>query len=650
MREDLLPYLSNAWLQNDRQIIALLTHLDFILTTLIQSQKAFYQDKSDHLFDPHPNETCCQVRAVIYLLRDTQTSKSPLELKHQVAYFSSLKKRVAEKRNHFSSNPAHKKITLSDFLKEQELVILLSAVDQFIFASYFLTTQRDEKILHEHYQQKINQFAHDAIIHISLDIAHRKKLSASLQLAKKQAEAANRAKTEFLENMRHDIRTPLSGIVGFAQLIQKEASNATVKEYADNLIQATSALLDFQNEILEMIKITTGHDSVVFETVDLEKQIKKIMDLLKPKAIVKNLILSYEYNKNVPRFFSTDAKRLFRILLELITNAIKFTAQGSVQLMVSPEKINDQPMRVRFDVVDTGIGIPPDKQDAIFVRFHRLSPSSNGVYEGTGLGLTVTKKLVKELNGKIQVFNNKSGGTIVSCIIPMMMVDAIDASPESIFSQKTTFDHPAILLIEDHEMTATVTKLLLTDMGCVVTIANDAKTALSLLTTKYDLILLDVGLPDCDGFRLAKKIREIENGVTPIVALTAHKEKDTQVRCDESGINAIYQKPLLQSTAIQLLNRYLLKSSDVMQKTMNELLREHIHDDQKHIQHALLEKNWEKLRDANHKLLGALLYCDVPTLTAASQQLQNAFSHNRAEHYVNFTQQLLREIHAYINL
>ena len=204
MREDLLPYLSNAWLQNDRQIIALLTHLDFILTTLIQSQKAFYQDKSDHLFDPHPNETCCQVRAVIYLLRDTQTSKSPLELKHQVAYFSSLKKRVAEKRNHFSSNPAHKKITLSDFLKEQELVILLSAVDQFIFASYFLTTQRDEKILHEHYQQKINQFAHDAIIHISLDIAHRKKLSASLQLAKKQAEAANRAKTEFLENMLID--------------------------------------------------------------------------------------------------------------------------------------------------------------------------------------------------------------------------------------------------------------------------------------------------------------------------------------------------------------------------------------------------------------------------------------------------------------
>src|SRR3990167_1802806 len=224
------------------------------------------------------------------------------------------------------------------------------------------------------------------LVGISFDITHRKKAEEDLLIAKEQAEAANRAKTEFLENIRHDIRTPLTGIIGFARLIQQEAVSEKTKNYADQLVAATTASLDFQNEILDAIKVSTGVIPIGDQAFDLKKVAEKVIALIKPKAIIKGLKIILTYNENLPNAVRGDAKRLFRILLELVTNALKFTAKGEIHVALISENISEQNFLLRCVIADTGLGIALENQHDVFLRFKRLSPSSDGVYEGTGLG------------------------------------------------------------------------------------------------------------------------------------------------------------------------------------------------------------------------------------------------------------------------
>src|SRR3990167_851856 len=485
------------------------------------------------------------------------------------------------------------------------------------------------------------------LVGISFDITDRKKTEEFLKFAKEQAEAANRSKIEFLENMRHDIRTPLTGIIGFAQLIQKEASNPLVKEYADNLVMATTALLDFQNEILDAIKVSQGDIPVLQQNFSLKEITKKVLDLVRPKAILKKLPLYFYYDEQLPEFFYGDSKRLFRILLELMTNALKFTAKGHIHLKLSFSEKNGALMTLRCEVIDTGIGIPDDKKEDIFIRFQRLSPSSDGIYEGTGLGLTTVKQFIEELGKKISVDSVINQGTTFACFIPLHSATETTENekintPEIPRHYKTCH----VLLVEDHVMTATVTKLMLLELDCIVDVAANAK--LALMNTQketYDLILMDLGLPDFNGFALTQKIRSQYAKINQkpiIIALTAHKEEESEKLCLTSGMDAIFQKPLLKSTAINLLNFYFsdntmktpiidlplgakrVNQDEAAAKSMLQLLLRHIDEDQHHIQTAFHKNDWARLRDVTHKLLGGLAYCGAPRLELAGVELQNA--------------------------
>lgn len=483
---------------------------------------------------------------------------------------------------------------------------------------------------------------------IAYDIAHELQYLdnsiAELKAAKEQAEAANLSKTEFLENMRHDIRTPLTGIIGFAELIQKEAFNPKVKEYADNLVSATKALLDFQNEILEAVKITSGSTHIAEESFDLKKCAEKVVDLLRPKAIVKNLQLQFHVDPALPAFVTGDSKRLFRILLELMSNALKFTAAGEITLQLSASRKTETHLILRCEVSDTGIGIPQNKFDAIFIRFHRLSSAAEGLYDGTGLGLTVVKQFVEALSGTITVESKIGKGSTFTCEIPLLI--ASDKIKEVVAIKETPsfFENPLVLLVEDHSMTAKVMQLLFSDLGCHVDTAADARDALQKIKqNQYDFILMDLGLPDLNGFLLAQQIRAQTAKKIPIVALTAHKELDAEDRCVRYGMNAIYQKPLLKATAIHLLNTYLPKESvmtncvidlalgakrinqsETAAKSMLQLLRKNIDADYHSIHKAVEKKDWKAVRDANHKLLGGLAYCGAPRLEEACRTLQNS--------------------------
>ena len=502
------------------------------------------------------------------------------------------------------------------------------------------------------------------LVGISFDITDRKKSEEYLKIAKEQAEAANRSKIEFLENMRHDIRTPLTGIIGFAQLIQKEASNPLVKEYADNLVMATTALLDFQNEILDAIKVSQGEIPVLQQKFSLKTICQRVIDLVRPKAILKKLPLYFHLDATLPEFFYGDSKRLFRILLELMTNALKFTATGHIHLKLNCAEKNVDLIMLRCEVIDTGIGIPNNKKEDIFIRFHRLSPSSDGVYEGTGLGLSTVKQFVTDLEGKITIDSAINQGTTFVCFIPLRI--ATNTAEDNCEAEEIAirFENLRVLLVEDHTMTATVTKLMLLELECEVDIASDAKSAL--LNTdknKYDLILMDLGLPDCNGFALTRKIRNQLNKINhyaKIIALTAHKEEDSEKLCLNCGMDAIFQKPLLKSTAINLLNFYFddntmekpiidlnlgakrVNQDEAAAKAMLNLLLRHMDEDQKNMQQAFQKKDWVRLGDLVHKLLGGLAYCGAPRLESACIDLQNALKNkNNIQVYV---QRLFTEI------
>src|SRR3990167_9473866 len=654
---DLLPSPYYKAITDTKAAIKILQLLDFIIDGIIRSQ-------TESL---NPSDcTNGEIRVVLLLLQETHAIKNDLEKQYFINYLQDKRNHILQKIKYFSTQKKLSTLSLSEFLQQNELILLINLIDQYIFVSFFLEKkQRANKLLSKYYHTILPALSHQVITQVSTDISDRKKSEEALHIAKKQAEAANRAKTEFLENMRHDIRTPLTGMIGFARLIQNEAVNPRVKEYADNLVLATSALLDFQNSILDAIKITKDTLSITQENIHLKNLVETVFDLIRPKAIIKNLIIDYTIDHDVPEFVNTDEKRLFRIILELLTNALKFTALGKIQIHLSVvKKIQDQ-LTLEIKVSDTGIGISDDEQEDIFDRFHRLSPSSDGVYEGTGLGLALVKKYIKELNGKITVESKLSVGTTFICAIPMSIAKEVSPIALNKNESKILFDHPRILLIEDHKMTATETQLMLKELGCIVDIASDAKTALCYCentTHKISLILLDLGLPDCDGFELAKKIRE-QNYTVPIIVLTAHHEDDHQSEFTKRGINAILQKPLLKSTAIKILNQYC--SSEIMKpiidlqlgaqrigkneasaKEILQLLLKNIADDKRNIATALEKNEWEKLRNANHKLLGALAYCGVPRLETACQQLQIALKNLSGNEITDYSNQVLFEIAA----
>jgi len=196
------------------------------------------------------------------------------------------------------------------------------------------------------------------ILGISFDITERKQLEADLIKAKEQAETANLAKTEFLENMRHDIRTPLTGIVGFANLIKDEAKTPQVDEYADNLVAASDMLLEFLNEILEAIKVVSGDTPIVRRKFSLHEMADKIVQLMKPKALEKKLTINLNCDKAIPKFVIGDYKRIQRIFLELISNSLNFTKEGHVTIFIDLARRQERELIIRCIIQDTGMGIP----------------------------------------------------------------------------------------------------------------------------------------------------------------------------------------------------------------------------------------------------------------------------------------------------
>ena len=385
--------------------------------------------------------------------------------------------------------------------------------------------------------------------------------------------------------MRHDIRTPLVGIIGSAHDIKKNINNHQkideVTESVEHLITSSVELFHLLNEILEIIKVASGDMPLTKKKFNLKEKLLHIIALNQATAYHKQLKLTLTYDDALPRYLIGDSIRIQRMILELVTNALNFTERGEINVITELAKRDGRNVIIKIRVADTGIGIPPLQQQAVFTRFKKLTPSCQGTYQGAGLGLSIVKQFIDDLQGEIYL-QSKEQGTVFTCVLPLKEAllnepcgadTTLITTPKQVYlaaKTKTTTsitktfpESTHILLVEDNVIAAKVTKLLLNDLGCIVDIAHNEKTALQLVRkNNYDLIFLDIGLPDSSGICTAKQIREweaVENKHIPILALTAHIDAENKTACLDAGMEEVLTKPLTRETAVSVLENFVTK-------------------------------------------------------------------------------------------
>jgi len=519
------------------------------------------------------------------------------------------------------------------------------------------------------------------VMGVSIDITDRKKMEEELLVAKERAETANEVKTQFIQNMEHDLRTPASGVAQMLQLLSEDELEPSKKEVLTQLASAAQRLLDLLNDIVAFDKTSSGQLSVSLYKFDLYDIVKSIVDMETPTAQSKNVTLKTEIAADVPQYIISDKTRVFRILLNLVGNAVKFTHKGYVKVSISiAKKIDAKHFILKIVVEDTGIGIPEEKRKRIYDRFERCVPSNRGLYPGSGLGLSITKQFVDELQGEIEVESSENVGTTFTCFIPCSIALVDMTNYENIFEQQQNqqlpqelpretitpslpawqssdkFNKINILVVEDDPIAQMSVRGTLEGKLCTnFALAKTGQEALNLIAkNKYDLIFMDLGLPDIIGTDVAKKIRETDQE-TPIIALTAHDKPNIRDTCKSVGMNDFMVKPLDIIKAKTILQKYLAKekfafsepdtvppsrdntkildfelckrianndedTAKQLWQVFSSLLPKYLSD----IQEAYKNENITMLFNLTHKLKGAATYAGTPRLKDAASDLCEA--------------------------
>jgi signal transduction histidine kinase/DNA-binding NarL/FixJ family response regulator len=389
----------------------------------------------------------------------------------------------------------------------------------------------------------------------------------SLVRAREEAEAANQAKSEFLANMSHEIRTPMTAVLGFAELLQTTELNEEQAQYVSVIQRGGKNLLSLINDILDFSRIEAGKMQVESIEFEMVRVIGEIESLIYPLAIQKNLEFKVLYRKPLPVKMISDRNRIYQCLLNLVNNAIKFTEKGHVHLIVRAEK-KTEGVWVCFEVRDTGIGIPKDKQEAIFDVFTQADNSTSRKFGGTGLGLTITRKLVQMMGGSIEVSSVPGEGSVFRILLPAG-VDSLNQAQEIIppsSQERHQFDDVKysgrVLVAEDNPANQLLIQALLDKLGLQVSLACDGALAVKMATEElFDLILMDIQMPNLNGYQ-ATQILKKKGIKAPIIALTAHAMEGDRQKCLDAGCDDYLSKLVNKSRLSETLSKYLKLQTD----------------------------------------------------------------------------------------
>ncbi|GEM_PF-3122557 len=386
--------------------------------------------------------------------------------------------------------------------------------------------------------------------------ADLRQVNEHLEEARKAAEEANKAKTRFLQNMSHEMRTPLNGVLGYAELIRDTDPKGIHRSYAEKIIEESRNLLDLINQILDLSKIEAGKLTLEFIPFDLEDLIRSVYDILVPLAEKKQILFRLSLSPNLPFHLKGDPVRLRQILLNLVGNAIKFTHQGWVELRVEQQEAIEDRVILLFIIQDTGIGISKEFQSAIFESFTQAQVGLSKPYGGTGLGTTIAKQLTELMGGSISFTSEEGKGTTFWVSIPFQKVSAEELrKPVSrpVEGSIPALNGKTILVVEDYPTTLQITRHHLESAGASVLVAENGLEGIKELGKHtVDCILMDVQMPQMDGLETTRLIRKLPIGKNvPILGMTASAYNEDIQTCLDAGMNDVLTKPLRKKDLLE---------------------------------------------------------------------------------------------------
>ena len=483
-------------------------------------------------------------------------------------------------------------------------------------------------------QKRIEKELTESIVIAELATGIAEEAKNKAESATRLAEVAVKSKQQFLSNMSHEIRTPMNAIIGFTKVVLKTDLTEKQKEYLTAIKVSGDALIVLINDILDLAKVDAGKMTFEQTPFKMALSISAMLHLFETKIQEKNLELIREYDTRIPEVLIGDPVRLHQIILNLVSNAVKFTTRGKITVSVKQIQEEDNNVTIEFAVSDTGIGIPENKIDKIFDNFQQASSGTSRLYGGTGLGLAIVKQLVEPQGGTIKVKSKIDMGSTFSFTLTFDKAKFDTVLEEEMIELDTENKNIKILVVEDIALNQLLMKTVLDDFGFERDIAGNGKIAIEKLQSKsYDIILMDLQMPEMNGFEATEYIRNTMNSKIPIIALTADVTTVDLAKCKAVGMNDYIAKPvderLLYSKIVGLVKKpipvklygtnedgnkklrcidldYLIhctKSNPVLMMEMIALYLEQTPPLISTMKQSLKDKDWNLLQASAHKMI-----------------------------------------------
>lgn len=402
--------------------------------------------------------------------------------------------------------------------------------------------------------------------HILRQFKRQRLLIQELDVAEKKASVAAQTKENFLANMSHEIRTPLSGILGFTNLLQKRPLDETSKEFVSSIQRSGENLMAIINDILDLSKIEAGMMRITKGIFSINGLVNSVETFFVERAKEKGLTISSKIDTSIPDTLNGDATRLTQILVNLIGNAIKFTPHGTINIEIYNKQQSDSKIVIGFKVSDTGIGIDKEKLSEVFERFNQGEDSTTRNYGGTGLGLSIVKNLIQLQNGDIEVVSELGKGTTFHFYIPYTIakeqLNVIPKIDTDHFKDKTKAPLK-VLIVDDNAINQSLMKHILSQWNIDFDTKNNGLEAVEFLKNNdCDLVLMDIQMPQMDGYVATQTIREELKLNTPIIAMTAHALAGERERCMSRGMNEYISKPINEEELFKLITNFGLQKTE----------------------------------------------------------------------------------------